>query len=381
MQDPVHPLVDRQLDLRNVDGRGRGAVVHELYELLGDLAADRLLRFHRGAADVGRENGVRQRLQRRAEALAPARRLAREHVHGGAGEPARAELIGERVQVHDVATAVVDEAGAVLHPREHLAPEQPLRLRGAGHVQRDDVRRLEQLVERADRTRVAERELRHDVVIDHAHSERLCQHGHLRADVPVADDAERLAASLATAFRALQPPAFVRREVLFRDGAQQCDAVAHHELRDRARVRERSVEDRHAQRRGGRQVDLVRADAERADRQQPTSGGEHLLAQLRLRPDPEHVRVGDPLFQLGRPERAGDGLHPEALLPEPIDGDPMDPLQQQDLDPVLRKRRSLHRPFRYRRVSRVLFLHRPLPSLSRHRSFPAAAAPQFFSDC
>ena len=69
----------------------------------------------------------------------------------------------------------------------------------------------QQVVEAVGRLDIAVAQLVGVVVVDHAHADRLGEHGKLAADVAVADDAERLAAHLIGADGALVPAARMRR--------------------------------------------------------------------------------------------------------------------------------------------------------------------------
>jgi hypothetical protein len=136
------------------------------------------------------------------------------------------------------------------------------------HVQGDGLRGRQQLGQGRAAPRVAERELVGDVVEVHRHAQVLGQHGQLGADVAVADDAELAAAHLVAAGGRLVPVAGVHLGVLHRQPAGHGDDLGQRELDHAARVGERGVEHRDPApaRRG--QVDLVHADAERADRDQ-----------------------------------------------------------------------------------------------------------------
>ena len=87
------------------------------------------------------------------------------------------------------------------------APIMPCVARRLRHVQAHHVGLGQQLVEGVGGLDVAVAQLVGVVVVDHAHAHGLGQHGELGADVAVADDAERLAAHLVGADRALVPAA------------------------------------------------------------------------------------------------------------------------------------------------------------------------------
>ena len=67
--------------------------------------------------------------------------------------------------------------------------DHPVRLRRLRHVEGDEVALLQERIERLHRLRVAQGQLRRDVVEDDAHPQVLGEDADLRADVPVADDA------------------------------------------------------------------------------------------------------------------------------------------------------------------------------------------------
>ena len=74
-------------------------------------------------------------------------RLVLEHVEAGAGDHARRERLGERGLVDDRAACRVDEVGVAAHLAQPRGRDQMRRLGRERAVERDDVARLEQLVE------------------------------------------------------------------------------------------------------------------------------------------------------------------------------------------------------------------------------------------
>ena len=95
----------------------------------------------------------------------------------------------------------------------------------------------------------------------------------------------------------------------------QRDDLGDRELDDTAGVGERGVEGSDPVARRGGEVDLVRLDAERADRQQVRSGLKHGLGDVGGGTDPEHVDADDGVGQLLLGQRAGPGLDlPPAVL-------------------------------------------------------------------
>ena len=118
--------------------------------------------------------------------------------------------------------------------------------------------------------------------------------------------------------------------------AQQHDDLADHEFGDAARVGKRRVEHRNANRARGVDVDLIDANAETANRDQPVGGGEHLGGQLRARTDAENVNAGQRLAQgraLQRLRQAGE--IDVARRMEQRHGAIVDVFEQQDLDAIL----------------------------------------------
>ncbi len=73
--------------------------------------------------------------------------LCGEDVEAG-GDPARDELVDERVLVDDRPAGRVDQGGSVPEQCEPFPRDEALRLRCQRDVQRDDVRRAQKLVER-----------------------------------------------------------------------------------------------------------------------------------------------------------------------------------------------------------------------------------------
>ena len=165
-------------------------------------------------------------------------------------------------------------------------------------VQRHDVGLLEQLVEGADAAGVAVGEAVRGVEEDHPETERLGQVGQLGADVAVADDAQRAAAHLVAALRGLVPDAVVHPLRLLGQSAGQRDDLADDQLDDTAGVGVRRVERRDPALCRGREVDLVGADAEGADRHQLGGVLEDALGDLGVGADPDHGLALQGLDQL-----------------------------------------------------------------------------------
>ena len=344
VQDAVAVGVRRQDHLGKVDRRLGGPVVAVPHELARDLSPDVLLRLDRRAADVRRQDGPVKPLERRLEGVVVRARLGRVDVDGGAGEVPALEGRGEGLEVDDGPARGVDEHGVRLHGLDFLFPDQPLGRRRLRDVERHHVGLGQDALEVGDGPGVAEREHVGGVVEHDAHPQALGQDRELLANVAVADDAERLAPDLAARPDALGPLAAVSLGVLFRHTAQQQDGLGQDQLGDRPRVRERGVKDGHALLGRGLEVDLVGADAERADGDQLVGGLEDVGGQLGARADAEKVDVANQVRQLG----LGDGGRPALDVAvsgvlKGVDGVLVDALEEQDLDAVLVERGRSHR--------------------------------------
>ena len=123
-------------------------------------------------------------------------RLLLEHVEAGALDLALAERVDERLLIDDGTAGRVDEVRVLAHLLEAIRVDQVLRLVVERAVQRDDVGRLEQLVERhVLRTELGlDRGIRLAATrVDDLHAEGLGATRRRLADQAEADDAERLA--------------------------------------------------------------------------------------------------------------------------------------------------------------------------------------------
>jgi hypothetical protein len=113
---------------------------------------------------------------------------------------------------------------------------------------------------------------------------------------------------------------------------RQRDDVRDRDLHHRAGVGERCVERCDAARGRLGQVDLVGADAVRADRHQGRRLLEHLRRDVRLGADAQQVHAVERLDQLGLVERPGAGRHVEAGRLEDRAGLGMEVLEQEGLE-------------------------------------------------
>ena len=132
-----------------------------------------------------------------------------------------------------------------------------------------------------------------------------------------------------------------------RDASPSCraqhDDLADHQLGDAAGVAERRVEHRDAAPARGRQIDLVGADAEAADRHQLVRLAQHLVRKLGARADAEHVDARQPLDQVLFVQRLGQaGDVGVAVIGQIGDGVIVNALKQKDRDLFLGERQFRH---------------------------------------
>ena len=117
---------------------------------------------------------------------------------------------------------------------------------------------------------------------------------------------------LVRALGRLVPDAVVERAVALGQAPGQRDDLGQGDLHDRPGVRERGVERRDTVRGGGLEVDLVGADAERADRDEVRCGLDDAGGHVGLGPDAEDVDALERLDQLGLVHGPGSHGHVDA---------------------------------------------------------------------
>ena len=286
------------------------------------------------------EDHIRDPAQRRVERLFVRVRLGGIDIDGGACEVAGLEARGERLEVDDVAAREVEEVRARLHLAQLALADEMRVLAAAVDMEADDIGLREEFAEVLRAPRVAERHDLGDVVVEDLHAHRLGEHRELRADVAVADDAERLAADLAAALRALAPAARVEDAVALERAAHEHDDLADRELDHAARVRVRRVEDGDATRGGGGEVDLLGADAEAADREEAVRGGEGGGRHAGLRADAEERDALERAGEFGLGQRVGDRLDLVAFVREHVRGVGVDVLEEERDHARLREARG-----------------------------------------
>lgn len=119
----------------------------------------------------------------------------------------------QRVDVDHRAARGVDEHGALLH-RANSRRRSCLSWPPSGHVHGHRVRHFKQGVQRGRLTRVAQRQLRVDVVEHHRQAELLGQHADLRANVAITPRCPASCRELRAIGRALGPAAAMEHRVL-----------------------------------------------------------------------------------------------------------------------------------------------------------------------
>ena len=203
-----------------------------------------------------------------------------------------------------------------------------------------------QLMQARDRLGIAVAKLVGVVVEDDLHAERFGEIGQLRADIAVADDAERLAPHLVAVVGGLVPAALMGGIGTRDDPAQQDDDLADHQFRHAARVGKRRVEHRNPARRAAststwlvptlkHPIAISRSAASR------TSGV--ICVRERM---PRMMHALDGLLQRIALERLGQTRHAGiAGSLDQLHGAVVDAFEEQDLDLVLGERELGKRSF------------------------------------
>ena len=225
----------------------------------------------------------------------------------------------------------VDEDRTGLHQGELVVAEEAGVAGSTVDVEADDVGLPEQLLQRSEPPGVAVRQPVRGVVEDDVEPDGLGDVGQLGADVAVPDDPEGLTPSLVAAAGGLVPDPVVHPLGLLGQPAGQRQHLAQHQLDDAPRVREGRVEHRHAVRGRRRQVDLVGADAEAADRQQVVGCVEDALRHLGVGPDPQQGHADQGVHEITLGQGPRPDLDVVTVASKGLDGDGVHVLQQQHL--------------------------------------------------
>ena len=279
------------------------------------------------------EDYVFHAAERRDEFVAIGLGLDGKNVDGGAGKMLRSERGGEGIDIDYVAAGGVDQLRTFFHAGELRGADHVHGLRSFRHVESHDIGSFQESVECGIRMRVSEGEFGLDIVEHDPHAERFGQHANLRADVSIADDAERFAAHLLGAFGGFHPSTAMRVGVAKRDPAHQQDGFGEHQFGYAAGVRKGRVENGDAALLGRVEVDLIGADAEAADAHQLLGAVDDFGGQLGLGADADEIGVAEGGDQLRLGERFWMVIDVAiAILFQCVDTGGVDALQDEDFD-------------------------------------------------
>ena len=189
--------------------------------------------------------------------------------------------------IDDEAAAQVHEVRIRLHQAKFFFAEEIAVARFPVHVQRDDVRLLEQLT-KAAAARIPASQHIGDVAEDNAHAGGFGQVRKLGADAPITDDAECQTADFVRTRGSLVPAAAMHLRVRGKHAPHQHDDLAQSNLRDRATVAVRVVEHSDAVLVAGCAIDPVHTDTEGADGKKVGCRFKDVFCDSRLRTDSEN---------------------------------------------------------------------------------------------
>ena len=195
---------------------------------------------------------------------------------------------GERGLIHDSAARNVEDDRSGFRGLELGNAHEPPGLRCQRRVDGDDVRSMEEL-RKPDQActhfgRLLLGQVR--IVREHPHLEANCATGDGFADLPEADDPERLAPQLGAGEAGTVPLAGLDRRVGAREVAEEGEEEGDRVLRSRERVAGGRVDDQHPGTDGGVDVDPVDPHARDADHAEARRGRiEEFGVDPSLRPD------------------------------------------------------------------------------------------------
>ena len=156
--------------------------------------------------------------------------------------------------------------------------------------------------------------------------------------MPIPNDPKRPPTHLVRTIRALVPFPTVQQRRPMRHATMQRDNLAKRQLRDRPRITKRRVKHRNPHRSRDIKINLIRPRTKTTHRKQPLALLEHIPSQLRLGPNPNHMRAPDRRDQRIALKRTMKRRDMKPLLLDQMRPRRMRPLQQHHLDLVLRKR-------------------------------------------
>ena len=199
----------------------------------------------------------------------------------------------QRLFVDQSAAGDVDDERGRLHRGELLGADHAGGLRRLGHVDREEVRLGDELVERQELHAELLGASRGDVgvVRDDAHVERGEARGDESADAAESDDADGLLEELGAGEGAALPLPGGERGVRGRDATGEAEDVTDRELSGRDDVRGRRVDDHDTGGGRGLDVDVVESDTGASDDLQLRRVGERLLVDAGRRADQHCIRI------------------------------------------------------------------------------------------
>ena len=224
-----------------------------------------------------------------------------EDVDAGAGDVTGLQRGVEGFLVHQAAAGDVDDVRRALHLLERLGAEHADGLRGLGHVDGDEVRLRQELVEghqlHAELGGAGGGDV--GVVREDLGVEALQAGRDQGADPAQADDADLLLEELDAGVLGALPLPVLEGGAGLRDVAGEAQDVADGQFGGGDDVRGRRVDHHDAGLGGGLDVDVVQADAGAGDDLEVLGGGDGLGVQLGGGADQDRVDVGDRGEQLG----------------------------------------------------------------------------------
>jgi hypothetical protein len=258
----LQPLKFVRGERRKIDGVSDHAGLEKIPQRGRGFHTDQFLAFARRCGNVRRGHHLRQLLEPVVFG-----RFVLEHVERRAPEVPGLDRVGQRPFVNQIAPGRVDDSHPLLAGGQAGGVEDVAGFRRRGHVQREKVGALAQLVERDE----FDAEISGDVGIDvrvvgeDVHLERPGAPCHFLTDAAEPGQAERLAAQLLAEKAFLIPLALLHRGIGRRGLSGKCQQHRHRQLRNADAVGPGRVHDHDATRAGGRHIDVVHTRAGSCD--------------------------------------------------------------------------------------------------------------------
>ena len=227
-------------------------------------------------------------------------RLDGEDIEGGPADLAVDQGLIEGLLVTDSAAGAVDEHRVLLHRREKLGGEQVLGLLGQRHMDGDEIgppgqfQQIDQF--HPDLFRHLPGQMR--IIGDGLHLQALSPVGGNPADPADTDDTQGLAGQLPPHEALFLPLSFLHRGGCLRDIAGQGHHHRDRMFRRGGGIAIRGVHDHNPLLAGGRDIDVVQADAGPPDNLQFVGRLEQVGGHLGGAADHQALIIADDLFQL-----------------------------------------------------------------------------------